>query len=84
MSTRRYFLKATGASGVAFCGCTITDAARAPYEYLSQIYSEAMVFTPEGSRHLVAQVGASQVVLGTDHLIPWEEHPRFLHQHPFR
>jgi aminocarboxymuconate-semialdehyde decarboxylase len=23
----------------------------------------------------VAQVGASQIVLGTDHPIPWEEHP---------
>jgi aminocarboxymuconate-semialdehyde decarboxylase len=23
----------------------------------------------------VAQVGASQVMLGTDHPIPWEEHP---------
>jgi aminocarboxymuconate-semialdehyde decarboxylase len=23
----------------------------------------------------VAQVGASQVVLGTDHPIPWEQHP---------
>jgi aminocarboxymuconate-semialdehyde decarboxylase len=26
-------------------------------------------------RHLVAQVGASQVVIGTDHPIPREEHP---------
>jgi amidohydrolase family protein len=34
-----------------------------------------MLFTPEGLRHLVAQVGASQVMLGTDHPIPWEEHP---------
>jgi hypothetical protein len=34
-----------------------------------------MVFTAEGLRHLVAQVGASQVVLGTAHPIPWEEHP---------
>ena len=34
-----------------------------------------MVFTPEGLRHLVAQVGANQVVLGTDHPIPWEQHP---------
>jgi predicted TIM-barrel fold metal-dependent hydrolase len=33
------------------------------------------VFTPEGLRHLVAQVGASQVMLGTDHPIPWEQHP---------
>jgi predicted TIM-barrel fold metal-dependent hydrolase len=43
-----------------------------PSEYLNQLYFDAMVFTPEGLRHLVAQVGASQVVLGTDHPIPWE------------
>src|SRR4051812_22870586 len=46
-----------------------------PSEYLSQLYYDAMVFTPEGLRHLVAQVGAGQVMLGTDHPIPWEEHP---------
>jgi predicted TIM-barrel fold metal-dependent hydrolase len=46
-----------------------------PSEYLNQLYFDAMVFTPEGLRHLVAQVGASQVVLGTDHPIPWEGHP---------
>lgn len=33
------------------------------------------MFTPEALRHLVAQVGASQVVLGTDFPIPWERHP---------
>jgi aminocarboxymuconate-semialdehyde decarboxylase len=33
------------------------------------------VFTPEALRHLVAQVGSSQVMLGTDQPIPWEEHP---------
>jgi aminocarboxymuconate-semialdehyde decarboxylase len=46
-----------------------------PTEYLNQLYFDALVFTPEALRHLVAQVGASQVVLGTDHPIPWEEHP---------
>jgi aminocarboxymuconate-semialdehyde decarboxylase len=46
-----------------------------PTEYLNQIYFDALVFTEEALRHLVAQVGASQVVLGTDHPIPWEEHP---------
>jgi predicted TIM-barrel fold metal-dependent hydrolase len=46
-----------------------------PSEYINQLYFDAMVFTPEGLRHLVAQVGASQIVLGTDHPIPWEEHP---------
>jgi predicted TIM-barrel fold metal-dependent hydrolase len=46
-----------------------------PSEYINQLYFDAMVFTPEGLRHLVAQVGASQIVLGTDHPIPWEQHP---------
>jgi aminocarboxymuconate-semialdehyde decarboxylase len=46
-----------------------------PSEYLDQLYFDAMVFTAEGLRHLVAQVGASQIMLGTDHPIPWEEHP---------
>jgi len=46
-----------------------------PSEYLNQLHFDAMVFTPEALRHLVAQVGASQIVLGTDHPIPWEEHP---------
>ena len=46
-----------------------------PSEYLNQLYFDALVFTPEALRHLVAQVGASQVMLGTDCPIPWEEHP---------
>ena len=46
-----------------------------PTEYLNQLYFDALVFTPEALRHLVAQVGASQVVIGTDHPIPWEQHP---------
>lgn len=46
-----------------------------PTEYLNQLHFDALVFTPEALRHLVAQVGASQIMLGTDHPIPWEEHP---------
>jgi predicted TIM-barrel fold metal-dependent hydrolase len=46
-----------------------------PSEYLNQLYFDALVFTPEALRHLVTQVGASQIVLGTDHPIPWEQHP---------
>src|SRR5262249_53147690 len=34
-----------------------------PSEYLNQLYFDALVFTPEALRHLVAQVGASQVML---------------------
>jgi aminocarboxymuconate-semialdehyde decarboxylase len=56
------------------CNPSIT-LKKKPSEYLNQLYFDAMVFTPEGLRHLVAQVGASQVVLGTDHPIPWEQHP---------
>src|SRR5262247_3939895 len=46
-----------------------------PSEYLRQLHFDALVFTPEALRHLVAQVGASQVMLGSDHPIPWEPHP---------
>jgi predicted TIM-barrel fold metal-dependent hydrolase len=46
-----------------------------PSEYLNQLYFDALVFTPQALRHLVAQVGATQIVLGSDHPIPWEEHP---------
>ena len=34
-----------------------------------------MVFSPEAIRHLVAQVGASQIVMGSDFPYPWELHP---------
>jgi len=37
-----------------------------PSEYLKQLYYDSMLFTPEGLRHLVAEVGASQVMIGTD------------------
>ena len=46
-----------------------------PTEYLNQIYFDSLVFTPEALRHLAAQVGASQIMIGTDHPIPWEDHP---------
>jgi predicted TIM-barrel fold metal-dependent hydrolase len=46
-----------------------------PSEYLRQLYFDALVFTPQALRHLVAQVGASQVVLGSDHPFVWEQHP---------
>src|ERR1700737_2917433 len=42
-----------------------------PSEYLRQLYYDSMVFTPEGLRHLIAEVGASQIVMGTDYPFPW-------------
>ena len=43
-----------------------------PSEYLrTQIFVDTMVFSEEGLRHLVAEVGASQVVYGTDQPLNW-------------
>jgi predicted TIM-barrel fold metal-dependent hydrolase len=49
--------------------------AKQPTEYLKQIYFDSLVFTPEAIRHLVAQVGAGQVVLGSDYPFPWQLQP---------
>jgi predicted TIM-barrel fold metal-dependent hydrolase len=46
-----------------------------PTEYLRQLCFDALVFTPEALHHLVAQVGVSQVMLGSDHPFVWEQHP---------
>ena len=45
-----------------------------PREYLhDQILADSMVFTPEGVRHLVAEMGASQVAYGTDIPLVWPD-----------
>ncbi len=44
-----------------------------PTEYLRQMYFDALVFTPEALRHLAAEVGSSQLMLGTDYPYPWED-----------
>jgi len=46
-----------------------------PTEYLRTMYFDTLVFTSEMLRHLAAEVGASQLVIGTDHPIPWHEDP---------
>lgn len=46
-----------------------------PTEYLRQIYVDSLVFTGEALRHLAAEVGARQIMVGTDHPIPWEDDP---------
>ena len=43
-----------------------------PTEYLRSLYFDSLIFTSEALRHLAAEVGASQIVLGTDHPIPWQ------------
>lgn len=44
-----------------------------PSEYARQLYYDTMVFRPEGVRHLAAEVGASQLVVGTDYPYPWTD-----------
>jgi len=44
---------------------------KTPSEYLKQMYFDTMVFNTEGLRHLAAEVGASQLVVGTDFPYPW-------------
>ena len=46
-----------------------------PSEYLKQIYFDSLVFTPEAIRHLATQVGAGQIVLGSDYPYPWQLSP---------
>ena len=48
---------------------------KAPTEYLKQIYFDSLIFSPEAIRHLVAQVGAGQIVLGSDYPYPWQLQP---------
>ena len=38
-----------------------------------QLYFDSMVFTPEGLRHLVAECGVSQIMIGTDYPFPWTQ-----------
>jgi aminocarboxymuconate-semialdehyde decarboxylase len=43
-----------------------------PKEYLrSQIWVDTMVFSDQGLRHLVSEMGASQIVYGTDNPLNW-------------
>ena len=45
--------------------------AKKPTEYLRQLYFDSLVFTPEALRHLVAEAGPGQIVMGTDYPFPW-------------
>jgi aminocarboxymuconate-semialdehyde decarboxylase len=44
-----------------------------PTAYLrdGQLFFDTIVFTPEALRHLIAETGASQVMIGTDYPFPW-------------
>jgi len=55
--------------------CTAGVPSKPPTEYLKRLYYDSIVFTPEALRHLVAEVGAGQVVMGTDYPYPWVSEP---------
>jgi aminocarboxymuconate-semialdehyde decarboxylase len=42
-----------------------------PTEYIRQLYYDTIVFTPEALRHLAAEAGPGQIVMGTDYPFPW-------------
>src|SRR6201993_2706951 len=42
-----------------------------PTEYVRQLYYDSIVFTPEALRHLAAEAGPGQIVMGTDYPFPW-------------
>ncbi|MBZ5642689.1 MAG: amidohydrolase family protein [Acidobacteriia bacterium] len=44
-------------------------------EYLKQLYYDSVLFSPEDMRHLIAVVGAGQVVVGTDYPTLWNRTP---------
>jgi aminocarboxymuconate-semialdehyde decarboxylase len=62
-------------------GCVVFPAQcnktlkKKPSEYLKQIYVDAIVFSPEALRHLIAVVGISQIGMGTDYPFPWTVTP---------
>lgn len=55
-----------------------------PREYFrGQILADSMVFTDEGLRHLVAEMGAGQVVYGTDMPFNWPANVDLILKAPF-
>jgi aminocarboxymuconate-semialdehyde decarboxylase len=46
-----------------------------PTEYVKRMYYDSLVFTPEALRHLVAEVGANHIMMGTDYPFPWVSTP---------
>jgi aminocarboxymuconate-semialdehyde decarboxylase len=81
-------LKIIGAHGAGYLpsylertevACEVRDGAnclnkKRPSEYLkTQIYADSMVFSEEGVHHLVAQMGAGQIVYGSDMPFAWPD-----------
>jgi len=59
------------AIGMTFPDRITVPLKKKPTEYIRQMYYDALVFTPEALRHLAAEVGSGQIVMGTDYPFPW-------------
>jgi aminocarboxymuconate-semialdehyde decarboxylase len=55
--------------------CKGPELKKRPSDYLKQIFVDSLVFTPEALRHLAAECGPSQIVIGTDYAVPWVKNP---------
>jgi aminocarboxymuconate-semialdehyde decarboxylase len=55
--------------------CTPGVPKLSPTEYVKRMYYDSLVFTTEGLRHLVAEVGTGHVLMGTDYPYPWVSNP---------
>jgi len=51
--------------------CAAVPLKKKPTEYLRQLYYDSIIFTPEAMRHLIAEAGVSQILMGTDAPFPW-------------
>lgn len=71
-----YAARSDHASFVSPAGCDPNiKLKKKPAEYLNQMYFDSLILTPEALRHLAAQVGAGQIMLGSDYPYSWEMHP---------
>lgn len=56
-----------------FPGRAGTPPKKPPTAYLrdGQLFFDTIVFTPEALRHLIAETGVGQIMIGTDYPFPW-------------
>ncbi len=59
------------AVGTTFPDRITVQLKKKPTEYMRQMYYDSLVFTPEALRHLAAEMGSNQIMMGTDYPYPW-------------
>jgi aminocarboxymuconate-semialdehyde decarboxylase len=59
------------AIGMTFPHRMTRQLKKKPTEYIRQLYYDTIVFTSEALRHLAAESGPGQILMGTDYPYPW-------------